>query len=124
MCAAYDSPGFRPADGGMPQVFGNGRDGTMTAPGSDGATYQEEASAAAVELGAPVISSPHASSQVAADMPTTTVTAADTAVPGQVPNLEPFTGVPNTWRETFPGPGSPSDHVSTPRHPNSAGLPR
>jgi hypothetical protein len=37
---------------------------------------------------------------------------------------EPFTQVGNGEDSTFPGPGDPSSHVSTPAHVNSLGLPR
>lgn len=117
--AKYDSPGFHPETFGLDTAFGNGRDHGMTGSGTDG-TRIADASDASHSLGSAVISSPHASSQVAEDMPTKDVRAIDTQVPGQVPEREPFSGVGNTWRETFPGEGGPSAHVATPHHPNAA----
>lgn len=121
---SYDSPGFHPPTfTGLTEAAANGRDGAMVGPGTDSASAQMEAPEASVVLGHPIISSPHASSQVREDMPTTLVTASQTQVPGQVPLREPFTGVDNTWRAAVLG-DDPSSHVATPNHPNSAGLAR
>jgi hypothetical protein len=98
--------------------------GSSGAPGSDATGYQREAAPAHAVVGSPPITVLYGSSQVPAYTPAAEVQANDVNVPGQVPMAEPFTQVPNTWQETFPGPGGPDDHVAGPSHPNALPVPR
>lgn len=116
MCAAYDDS---IGSGYVDRLPGIGafNPRSMTAPGSDGHSYGQEAAAASVVVGRnTTVSTPYRSSQV--DQAHVDITAGDSNVPGQVPENEPFTQVGNTWRETV-GHDDPSGHVATPHHPNA-----
>jgi hypothetical protein len=69
-----------------------------------------------------VVTSPFTSSQTA--QPVVTVDNGDSQVPGQCPELEPFSGARVDRETSFPGPGDASSHVGTPRHPNALPLRR
>ena len=94
----------------------------MTAGGSDGEAIGRDQTV--YSLGEAIVSTPHASSQVAADLPRTTVTNLDANLLSQTPSREPFTGVTNLNTASFPGSGAPSSHIvgGADHNPNSLGV--
>jgi hypothetical protein len=109
----YDSPGFRPADAGLPSMFGNGRDGAGTAPGS--ASDWPPGNVGHVSTGLPGVGS-------VVQLSGPVGRGSDVTPAGSAALItEPATGVRLDEYGTPPG-GDGTSHVITPHHPDALRL--